>query len=152
MRTEGATCATTRIFLSSMASHTTVTFDRKESADVGQTAAHCPHPTQSVSLSFLWNGGVTCVFEPRNAKSIAPTPCISSQVRTQSPHRMHLFGSNTMLGELMSIGRFSFVFGKRTSCTPTLYARDCNSHMPFLWQIVQSLSWDARSNSIINFR
>ena len=36
------------------------------------------------------------------------------QTRTQSPQRIHLLGSRTRAGELVSRGRISLVFWKRT--------------------------------------
>ena len=87
-------------------------------APVGQTTLHCPQFTQSVSAIFLLNAGVTRAFVPRYAKSIALTDCTLSHIRTQSPQRIHLFGSRTIDGELKSSGYCSFVFSNRTVVTP----------------------------------
>ena len=103
-RTAGAICATTLIFLSANAFHTGSTSCRILIAPVGQTALHCPQPTQSVSASSLLNAGITCIFEPRKAKSRMPSPWISSQVRTQSPQRIHLLGSLITQSEEVSSG------------------------------------------------
>ena len=73
-RTAGAICATTRIFLSARIFHTGSTSCLMLIAPVGHTARHCPQPTQSVSERFLLNAGVTCILEPRNAKSKMPSP------------------------------------------------------------------------------
>ena len=48
--------------------------------------------------------GDTVASLPRKAKSSTPMPWISLQTRTQLPQRMHLLGSRTMEGELMSRG------------------------------------------------
>ena len=72
--TAGAICTTTRTFLSLSARHTGSTFCLIVIAPVGHTARHCPHPTQSVCARSLLNAGVTCILEPRNAKSNIPRP------------------------------------------------------------------------------
>ena len=43
------------------------------------------------------------VSKPRRVKSMAATPWISSQMRTQRPQRMHLSGSRMMEGEEKSV-------------------------------------------------
>ena len=53
-------------------------------------------------IVYLLHGGAgevpTQVALPRPMKSMAPTPCTSSQTRTHLPQRMHLSGSRTRAG------------------------------------------------------
>ena len=56
-------------------------------APVGQTAAHWPQLTHSVSASFRLKAGDTIILEPRLTKSMAPTCWISLHMRTQSPQK-----------------------------------------------------------------
>ena len=118
-------------------------------AAVGQTAAHWPQLTQSVSASFFPKAGVTIASEPRWAKSMAPTCCTSLQTLTQSPQRMHLLGSRMMEGEESSIGCCFLVLGKRMSLSSSLAASSCSRQVWFFSQTVQSLQWDARISSRI---
>ena len=70
--TAGAIWATTLTLGSSIAFQTSVTLVLTDIAAVGQTTAHWPHPTQSVSAISLPNAGDICIFDPLWAKSIAP--------------------------------------------------------------------------------
>ncbi len=70
---------------------------------MGQTTTHCPQFTQLETLSPLLNAVATMARLPRLTKSMALTPCTSSQMRTHRPHRMHLAGSRTIDGLEMSI-------------------------------------------------
>ena len=77
-----------------------------EMALVGHTTRHWPQLTQSLSPRFLPKAGVTMARVPRRAMSMALTFWTFSHIRTQSPQRIHLLGSRTMLGELLSTGRW----------------------------------------------
>src|SRR5699024_639223 len=130
-RTAGAICATTLVLGSESAAHTGSTSCLILMAPVGQTARHCPHPTQSVCARSLLNAGVTCIFDPRKGKSRIPSPWISSHVLTQSPQRMHLLGSRITQSEDVSLGSCFLLFSKRTSVMPSCLESFCNVQTPF---------------------
>ena len=89
-RTAGAIWQLTLVFLSSRARHTGAVSFLTTIAPVGQTAAHCPQPTQFDPAMFFSNTALTFIPDPRWAKSMAPTAWISLHIRTQSPQSMHL--------------------------------------------------------------
>ena len=98
-RTAGAIWNTTRLPESYSTRQALPISSRMVIAPVGQAAAHWPQLMQWVSASFRSKAGITCRSLPRWAKFRMPMPCISSQMRTQSPQRIHLLGSRTMAGE-----------------------------------------------------
>ena len=120
--TAGAICITTLFFESYIASHTSSTQLFMITAPVGHTAAHCPHPTQFVSAIHLPKAGLTVIFDPLKAKSIAPTFCTSLHILTQSPHKMHLLESIRIDFDDLSICALFFEFLKRIFLTPYLMA------------------------------
>src|SRR5699024_8154159 len=120
-------------------------------APVGHTARHCPHPTQSVCARSLLNAGVTCILEPRSAKSRIPSPWISSQVLTQSPQRIHLFGSRMTHSDEVSSGSCFLLFSNRTLVIPSWRDSFWSVQTPFFAQVVQSRQWAARRSSMIIF-
>ena len=65
---------------------------------------HRPQLTHSVSSRESPRAGLTTVSKPRLMKPYAATPTSSLQMRTQRPHRMHLFGSSTISGWRRSTG------------------------------------------------
>ena len=98
------------------------------------------------------NAVAIIILEPRFAKSIAPTFCISLHMRTQSPHSMHLCVSLTMHTlEVSSLGS-GLRFLKRMLSMPNREASSCSLHLPFFWQVVQSRQWLASSSSSIILR
>ena len=121
-------------------------------APVGQTAAHWPQPTQGDSAMGTSKAVEMVIFAPRWAKSMAPTFCTSLHIRTQSPQRMHLFWSRTMLTEDSSSLGSAAVLGKRTRSMPKRMARSWSLQEPLLPQVVQSRQWLARSSSRIILR
>ena len=74
-------------------------------------------------------------------------PCISSHTRTQSPQRMHLFGSRSTAGEVLSIAKCSRVSGKRILRTPNCCASACKWQWPLFSQVVQLQLCEASSSS-----
>ena len=151
-RTAGAICTETRVSFSSSAFHTFALSFLITIAPVGQTAAHWPQPTQTLSLMGMSNTVLMVIFEPRPAKSIAPTRCISLHILTQSPQRMHLFWSRVMQREDSSRRGVSAPFGKRTPSMLKRIASSCSLHLPLLPQVVQSRQWSASSSSRIILR
>ena len=121
-------------------------------APVVQTAAHWPQPTHFVSESFLSKAGMTCRSLPRQAKLRMPCPCSSSHTRTQSPQRMHLFGSRKMAWLVLSVAKRGRVSGKRMCRTPKRWASSCRRQLPLLPQVVQLQSCEASSSSRIRRR
>ena len=93
------------------------------------------------------NAVAIIILEPRFAKSIAPTFCISLHMRTQSPHSTHLLGSRTRHGEDRSRGAGVCTGLKRTLVTPTLRATSMSLQSPLLAQLGQLWSWLAKSSS-----
>ena len=116
-------------------------------APVGQAAAHWPQLTHLVSESLRSKAGITWASLPRKAKFRMPMPCISSQVRTQSPQRIHLPGSRTTAGEEVSFSRAGRVSAKRTFRTPKRRASSCRWQLPLFSQVVQSRQWEASISS-----
>ena len=148
-RTAGAIWNTTRLFLSCSARHTRPMSLYTVIAAVGHTAAHWPQPMQSVSASFWSNAGITRRSALRCVKSMMFMPWISSHVRTQSPQRMHLFGSRTTEGLEVSSGSCSRVSSNRTRRTPKRSASRRSSHALDFSQTVQSRSCEASRSSMI---
>jgi hypothetical protein len=61
-------------------------------APVGHTSAHVAHSMQSAEE--IWNGVLTARSIPRWVRLMAPTPTISRQARTHSPHKMQSLASS----------------------------------------------------------
>ena len=99
----GAACATRYFFPSWRVCITRSTARTSCRAPVGHASVHCPQLTQVVSLRSISKGGRTMVLNPRRVKSMAATPWISSQMRTQRPQRMHLSGSRMIEGDEKSV-------------------------------------------------
>ena len=151
-RTAGAIWTETRAFLSSSAFQTFAVSFLTTIAPVGQTAAHWPQPTQLLSAIGMSKTVLIVIFEPRRAKSIAPTLCISLHILTQSPQRMHLLWSRDMQSDESSRRGSAAPFGKRTPSMLKRIARSWSLHLPLLWQVVQSRQWSASSSSSIILR
>ena len=120
--TAGAIWATTRLSGAYSACHTSLRSFLIVIAAVGQTAAHWPQLTQSVSTISLPKAGLTTILAPRWAKSMAPTCCTSLHILTQSPHRIHLLGSLTMERDESSMQRSGCVLGNLTLVSRNLAA------------------------------
>jgi uncharacterized RmlC-like cupin family protein len=69
----------------------------------GQTEAHCPQQMQALAAISAAPFGATNVSSHLVTISSTPTERVL-QTSTHSPHNVHLFGSSTMLSELLSIG------------------------------------------------
>ena len=146
-RTAGAICTVVLISGSSTAAQTVSTLFFTTIAPVGHTTAHWPQPTQGDSAKGLPKAVLMVIFEPRKAKSIAPTCWVSLHIRTQSPQRMHLPGSRVMqTEELSSTGR-CLLLGKRTPSIWKRMARSCSLQLVLLSQVVQSRQWLASRSS-----
>ena len=96
--TAGACCTTTRLAGSRSAARTSGMWLRSVNAPVGQTTTHWPQLMQLETFRPSSKAVPILAREPRPIKSIAPTPCTSSQTRTHLPHSTHLDGSRTIDG------------------------------------------------------
>ena len=148
-RTAGAMCTATFFLGLLMASKTCSISDEFGSkAPVGQTRAHCPQDTHSwLWPSSLLNAVAILERKPRNAKSMAPIPCTSLQMRTQLPHKMHLLWSRTNAGEVASLWLSNFLDLKRISVTSISLASFCSLQLLDLLHRVQSWLPEDSSNS-----
>ena len=93
-----------------------------DSEPVGQRTTHSPQETQSESIHCASGALPMVVSTPRFTKSMAATPTISSQVRTQMPQSTQMFGSNSKNG--FDVSAASVRSGRRrrrsfASSTPT---------------------------------
>jgi hypothetical protein len=67
-------------------------------APVGQVETQRPQELQAVSDRGMPRVGSTMVSKPRFTKPKTLSPSISSQIRIQRPHRIHLFWSLRIRG------------------------------------------------------
>ena len=154
-RTAGAMCTATFFWGLLIASNTfSISWELGINAPVGHTRAHCPQDTHSwLCPSSLLKAVAILERNPRNAKSIAPMPCTSLQIRTQLPHKIHLLWSRTNAGEVASLWLSIFLDLKRISVTSMSLANFCNLQLPDLEHNVQLwLPEESNSSKLIRRR
>ncbi len=79
------------------------TTDFSCSVDVGQACTQAPHETHSESMNDSPAPADTFESKPRPSMVRANVPCTSSQARTQREQTMHLVGSKSKYGLLVSL-------------------------------------------------
>ena len=120
-------------------------------APTGQLIIHCPQLIQSTSPRPLSKIGPTVVLNPLFLNPIALTPWTLLQTLIHLPQRIHLEGSLTIDGELVSTGFTVFSPINSIFLIPISSDSLCNSQFPLLSQEVHSLLWFDKRSSKFTF-
>src|SRR5665647_134532 len=106
---------------------------------------------QLTSEILLLNTGSIMVLKPLSVGPIAPMPCIFLHVDTHLRHKIHLFASLTMEGDVSSIVKFIFSPSYLILSTPSFLERACSSQFSLLTQVKHLRSWFDSINSKLTF-
>ena len=127
-RTAGATCTTTNLSGSAIASFTSSHWGFSVSAPTGHTATHWPQLTQLAAARPFGDAGSMLASKPVPVAAMAETACILAHTLTQRLQRMHLLLSRTSTTEERSKGWMLLMGSSASSVKPYSWSRFCSSH------------------------
>ena len=135
------------VSLSAIFSNTFSVLSFSLNAPVGQDSIHCPQNVQSTSFRLKSPAVEIADSKPLFVDSIAPISCTLLQVDTHLLHKIHLFISLIIDGDLSSSGAVTLAPLYFISLMLYFLANACSSQLPLLTQVRQSFEWLDRIKS-----